>query len=62
LRSWPIAVAGSERARHAVLIAASLVFYGWWDWRLIPLLVGQIAGTWLLDIARIVNATPAQAK
>jgi alginate O-acetyltransferase complex protein AlgI len=42
------AVAGSERARHAVLIAASLVFYGWWDARFIALLVGQISATWLL--------------
>jgi alginate O-acetyltransferase complex protein AlgI len=41
-------VAGSERARHAVLIAASLVFYGWWDARFIVLLVGQIGATWLL--------------
>ena len=31
------AVAGSERARQWVLIAASLVFYGWWDARFIPL-------------------------
>src|SRR5215510_622304 len=42
--------AGSERARHALLIAASLVFYGWWDARFIPLLVGQIGATWLLAI------------
>src|SRR5262245_47215207 len=41
-------VAGSERARHAVLIAASIVFYGWWDARFIPLLLGQITATWLL--------------
>src|SRR3984957_11504216 len=45
------AVAGSERVRQLVLIAASLFFYGWWDWRFIPLLVGQIAGTWLLAYA-----------
>jgi D-alanyl-lipoteichoic acid acyltransferase DltB (MBOAT superfamily) len=43
-------VAASERARHAVLIAASLVFYGWWDVRFVPLLVGQIAATWLLAV------------
>jgi len=42
------AVAGSERARHAVLITASLVFYGWWDARFIALLVGQISATWLI--------------
>jgi D-alanyl-lipoteichoic acid acyltransferase DltB (MBOAT superfamily) len=45
------AVAGSERTRHAVLIAASLVFYGWWDARFIPLLLGQITATWLLAYA-----------
>ena len=43
-------VAGSERLRHAVLIVASLVFYGWWDARFIPLLVGQITATWLLAL------------
>jgi D-alanyl-lipoteichoic acid acyltransferase DltB (MBOAT superfamily) len=42
------AVAGSERLRHAVLITVSLVFYGWWDARFIPLLLGQITVTWLL--------------
>jgi D-alanyl-lipoteichoic acid acyltransferase DltB (MBOAT superfamily) len=42
------AAAGSERGRHAVLIAASLVFYGWWDARFIALLVGQIGATWLI--------------
>jgi D-alanyl-lipoteichoic acid acyltransferase DltB (MBOAT superfamily) len=44
------AAAGSERVRHAVLIAASLVFYGWWDARFIALLVGQISATWLIAL------------
>jgi D-alanyl-lipoteichoic acid acyltransferase DltB (MBOAT superfamily) len=44
------AVAGSERARQWMLIAASLVFYGWWDARFIPLLVGQVVATWLLAL------------
>jgi alginate O-acetyltransferase complex protein AlgI len=48
-------VAGSAVARQCVLIAASLVFYGWWDARFIPLLVGQIGATWLL--ARLQRAT-----
>jgi alginate O-acetyltransferase complex protein AlgI len=48
-------VAGSAVARQSVLIAASLVFYGWWDARFIPLLVGQIGATWLL--ARLQRAT-----
>ena len=48
-------VAGSAVARQWVLIAASLVFYGWWDARFIPLLVGQIGATWLQ--ARLQQAT-----
>jgi D-alanyl-lipoteichoic acid acyltransferase DltB (MBOAT superfamily) len=51
--------AGSAVARQCVLIAASLVFYGWWDARFIPLLVGQIGGTWLL--ARLQQATGRKA-
>jgi alginate O-acetyltransferase complex protein AlgI len=48
-------VAGSVAARQCVLIAASLVFYGWWDVRFIPLLAGQIGATWWL--ARLQQAT-----
>jgi alginate O-acetyltransferase complex protein AlgI len=47
--------AGSVRARQWVLIAASLFFYGWWDVRFVPLLVGQIAVTW--GLARAQQAT-----
>lgn len=35
------AVAASRAARQAVLIAASLLFYGLWDWRFVPLLLGM---------------------
>jgi alginate O-acetyltransferase complex protein AlgI len=48
-------VAGSAVARQWALIAVSLVFYGWWDARFVPLLVGQITATWLL--ARLQQAT-----
>jgi alginate O-acetyltransferase complex protein AlgI len=47
--------AGSAAARQWVLIAASLIFYGWWDARFIPLLVGQIAATW--GLTRLQHAT-----
>jgi D-alanyl-lipoteichoic acid acyltransferase DltB (MBOAT superfamily) len=43
-------VARSAAARQWVLVATSLAFYGWWDVRFIPLLVGQIAITWLLGV------------
>ena len=33
-----------------MLIGASLVFYGWWDVRFIPLLLGQIGLSWLMSV------------
>jgi alginate O-acetyltransferase complex protein AlgI len=39
--------AGHVATRQYVLILASLIFYGWWDVRFIPLLVGQITASWL---------------
>src|SRR5690349_19340189 len=42
------AVARREAMRIWWLITASLIFYGWWDVRFVPLLIGQILITWLL--------------
>lgn len=39
--------AGGRRAMWLLLVA-SLVFYGWWDWRFLPLLLGSIGGNHLL--------------
>lgn len=33
----------SNRAALALLLAASLIFYSWWDWRFTPLLLSSIA-------------------
>ncbi|KQT56224.1 acyltransferase [Methylobacterium sp. Leaf456] len=51
----PIALvlhAGVERYRPAwrlpLLVWLSLVFYGWWDWRFLPLLVASIGLNWLI--------------
>jgi alginate O-acetyltransferase complex protein AlgI len=41
------ALAGREVWREYALIAASLVFYGWWDVRFVPLLIGQTIVSWL---------------
>ena len=38
------------------LISASFLFFGWWDWRFVPLLAGSILVNWVL--AR--NVSPAQ--
>ncbi len=32
--------------RESCLVAASLLFYGWWDVRFVPFLLGQIGITW----------------
>jgi D-alanyl-lipoteichoic acid acyltransferase DltB (MBOAT superfamily) len=44
------ALSRSASARQWALIGASLVFYGWWDARFIPLLIGQVTATWLLAL------------
>ena len=40
--------AGSRVARQLWLVAASVLFYGWWDWRFVPLLAGLATATWLV--------------
>ncbi len=42
------AVAARRIARQVVLVAASLVFYGWWDVRFLPLLIGLTLANWLV--------------
>ena len=42
------ALAHRRASREWWLIAASLLFYGWWDVRFLPLLAGQTVITWLL--------------
>ena len=50
------ALAGAApRARILVLLLLSLVFYGWWEPRFLPLLLGSILVNWLA--ARLYTAT-----
>jgi D-alanyl-lipoteichoic acid acyltransferase DltB (MBOAT superfamily) len=44
--------------RILLIIAVSLFFYAWWDWRLLPLLLGSIAINYLLG-ARIQHCVAA---
>lgn len=52
----PLTIAGyyllarSRPARLGFLTLASLVFYGWWDVRLVPLLVVSISVNWLVAV------------
>lgn len=41
------AFARRRTVREWILVVASLVFYGWWDPRFLPLLVGHAAFTWI---------------
>jgi alginate O-acetyltransferase complex protein AlgI len=52
-------LAQSVRARQWILIAASLVFYGWWDVRFVVLPLAQITITWLLARAHEQNGRRA---
>ncbi len=44
------ALAGRPQARRWAVVLASLVFYGYWDWRLVPLLVLSVAINWGLSL------------
>ncbi|HMR29746.1 MAG TPA: MBOAT family protein [Geminicoccaceae bacterium] len=44
-----------ERGPMLLLLVASLVFYGWWDWRFLPLLLASICANHLLA-GRILSA------
>ena len=42
------AFAAHRVARQAIVVAASLFFYGWWDVRFVPMLVGLTVANWLI--------------
>jgi D-alanyl-lipoteichoic acid acyltransferase DltB (MBOAT superfamily) len=42
------ALAGSRSWRQGFVVLASLAFYGWWDVRFVPLLVGLTLANWLI--------------
>ena len=42
------ALASHRVWRQAVVVLASLAFYGWWDVRFVPLLAGLTIANWLI--------------
>ena len=42
------AAAAHRALRQSVVIVASLVFYGWWDVRFVPLLAGLTVANWVV--------------
>ena len=63
---WPLYWLGrGMRWRQSLLIAASLVFYGWWDWRFVPLMLVVSLIAWagpLLRERALKAGRPALAK
>jgi D-alanyl-lipoteichoic acid acyltransferase DltB (MBOAT superfamily) len=45
-----------------LLLLASLVFYGWWDWRFLPLLLASMGGNHLVAGRMLAAAGPIVAK
>ncbi len=43
------ALAHNRTARQVLVVIASLVFYGWWDVRFVPLLAGLTLANWLIS-------------
>ena len=44
---------GSRTLQNGLIVAASLVFYGWWDWRLLGLLLITAFSTWRVREQRV---------
>ena len=44
------ALAAHRQARQALVVAASLGFYAWWDVRFVPLLAGLTVANWLIAV------------
>jgi D-alanyl-lipoteichoic acid acyltransferase DltB (MBOAT superfamily) len=44
------ALARHRAARQALVVAASLGFYAYWDWRFVPLLAGLTVANWLIVV------------
>lgn len=52
----------SGRVRLWWMLAASLLFYGWWDWRYVILMVGVVACNWWLALRIGATAAPLRRK
>ncbi|CFX12869.1 Membrane bound O-acyl transferase MBOAT family protein [Candidatus Filomicrobium marinum] len=57
---YGLARAGSVVGREWALIALSLVFYGWWDVRFVPLLLAQTILSWVVAVIFIATGRRAR--
>ncbi len=52
----------SDRARRRMLLAASYVFYGWWDWRFLALIAGSSTWSWFCGNQVADSTLPARRR
>ena len=57
-----LALSRWHRGQNLVLLAASLVFYGWWDWRFLGLMIFSITVDWTIGIAMAASDDPRKRK
>jgi alginate O-acetyltransferase complex protein AlgI len=55
-------LARSTRAQNALLLVASWVFYGWWDWRFLGLLLASTAVDFCVGLALEREGSPRRRK
>ena len=58
---WLLRTLRSELHKRLMLLAASYVFYGWWDWRFCSLILASSLWSWWLGI-KIADATDPTRK
>ncbi len=46
-----LAARGWTRAAHVAIVASSVFFYAWWDWRFVGLLAASVAANYTLGLA-----------
>ena len=51
-------VGGSVRAQNLLIVAASYVFYGWWDWRFLSLIFISSLADWIIGRRLAVAEAP----
>ena len=53
---WLIGAKGHWRAQNLLVVAASYVFYGWWNWHFLALI--SITALWAFASGVLLDATP----
>ena len=57
-----LALSRWHRGQNLLLLAASLVFYGWWDWRFLGLMLAAISVDWAVALAVAASDDPRRRK